>query len=521
MLEQGGRHHGRSLLPAPEDVAGLRERSRVLVAIDLDTDQLALLELLLSGALRPLSGYLDERDSRSVRAHARLASGAFWPITANLHVPAALRSSLEVGSQASLRHPEGMVLAILTVADVVPCDCADANPSVHVGGRLDGLELPPRPSLDLLSIRQPRVEEASGSRPLLGYQTRRTLHRADIEFLADEMERLNADLLLQVLVSHDQQAWNDDVRRAHCCRLALDHLPPGCAAMTMVPDLRIADPALDAVAAGIILCNSGCTHAVVDTPALQASNPREAMREIGIEPVDYARGRRAGEPIDDGELREFLVSDREIPAEFTYPEVLAEIKRWFRPRRERGFTVFFTGLSGAGKSTIASVLMARLLSVDERPVTLLDGDIVRSLLSSGLGFSRADRDLNIARIAYVAAEVTRNGGIAICAPIAPYRRARDEARRSISRYGGFVEVHVSTSLEVAEQRDRKGLYAKARRGQLKGLTGIDDPYEAPEHPEIVIDGAQGSPEEAAALIIGDLESRGYLELHGRRPAASM
>jgi sulfate adenylyltransferase len=191
--------------------------------------------------------------------------------------------------------------------------------------------------------------------------------------------------------------------------------------------------------------------------------------------------------------------------------VVAELRRTHPPRHRQGFTVFFTGLSGAGKSTIANALMVKLMELGGRSVTLLDGDVVRKHLSSELGFSREHRNINILRIGYVASEITKNGGIAICAPIAPYAATRREVREMISAYGGFVEVHVSTSLQTCEERDRKGLYAKARAGIIKEFTGISDPYEIPENPEMVLDTTEATPDETAQRIILKLESLGFIK----------
>ena len=211
------------------------------------------------------------------------------------------------------------------------------------------------------------------------------------------------------------------------------------------------------------------------------------------------------------EFRRRLREGLEIPSWFSYPEVIAELRKSFPPRRDQGFTVFFTGLPSSGKSTIAKVLMAKLMEMGQRPVTLLDGDIVRKNLSSELGFSKEHRDLNILRIGYVASEITKNRGVAICAPIAPYAAIRRQVREKISQYGGFVEVYVATPLEVCEQRDRKGLYAKARAGLIKGFTGIDDPYEAPENPEVLADTTQVTADQAAQQILLHLEKEGYIE----------
>ena len=205
-----------------------------------------------------------------------------------------------------------------------------------------------------------------------------------------------------------------------------------------------------------------------------------------------------------------LRSDLDIPEWFTFPEVLEELRRAYPPRHRQGFTVFLTGLSGSGKSTIARVLLSIFLEMGERPVTLLDGDIVRRHLSSELGFSKEHRDINVRRIGFVASEITKNRGIAICAPIAPYRFSRRQIREMIEQYGGFIEVHVATPLEVCEQRDRKGIYAKARAGLIKGFTGVDDPYEVPERPEVRLDTTEMSPSESAQEIMLELQRQGYI-----------
>jgi sulfate adenylyltransferase len=210
------------------------------------------------------------------------------------------------------------------------------------------------------------------------------------------------------------------------------------------------------------------------------------------------------------ELRERLAAGKELPDWFTFPEVATELRRTHPPRQRQGFTVFFTGLSGSGKSTIANVLLVKLLEMGGRPVTILDGDLVRKHLSSELGFSKEHRDINIRRIGYVASEITKNGGIAICAPIAPYHSVRKEVEEMIAPLGGYVLVHVATPLEVCEKRDRKGMYAKARAGIIKEFTGISDPYEAPENAALEIDTTDKSPEEAAQEIILHLESLGFI-----------
>jgi sulfate adenylyltransferase len=210
------------------------------------------------------------------------------------------------------------------------------------------------------------------------------------------------------------------------------------------------------------------------------------------------------------DIRERIRSGRRIPEWATFKEVVAELKKAYPSPDRQGFTIFLTGLSGAGKSTIAKVLYARFLEIGDRPVTLLDGDIVRRNLSSQLSFSKEDRDTNVRRIGFVAGEITKNRGIAICAPIAPYNGTRTEIRNAIESYGGFIEVHVSTPIKVCETRDRKGMYAKARAGLIKGFTGVDDPYEIPKSPEVRIDTSDLTPDEAAQEILLFLGQKGYI-----------
>jgi sulfate adenylyltransferase len=210
------------------------------------------------------------------------------------------------------------------------------------------------------------------------------------------------------------------------------------------------------------------------------------------------------------DIRERIRSGRRIPEWATFPEVVKELQKAYPPPHKQGVTIFLTGLSGAGKSTIAKILYARFLEIGERPVSLLDGDIVRRNLSGELSFSKEHRDINVRRIGFVASEITKNRGVAICAPIAPYSVTRSQIRSIIEAYGGFIEVHVSTPIDVCEKRDRKGMYAKAKAGLIKGFTGVDDPYEIPESPELRIDTTELTPDEAAKEILLFLGQKGYI-----------
>ena len=256
-----------------------------------------------------------------------------------------------------------------------------------------------------------------------------------------------------------------------------------------------------------------------------------AIRMVPIREMNYSPEREAfmtcdelavqdktGVQFTDRDLRHCLEHNLEVPAWYSYPEVIARLRKVYPPRSKKGVTLFFTGLSGSGKSTLAKIMYAKFIEDGKRPVTLLDGDVVRINLSSELGFSREHRNINVRRIGFVASEITKNGGIALCAPIAPYTAMRREVRDLIEQHGAFIEIHVATSLEVCESRDRKGLYAKARKGIIPEFTGISDPYEVPEKPEIRIDTANKSPMQAAQAIMLYLLSEGYLDLDDEQPA---
>jgi sulfate adenylyltransferase len=340
----------------------------------------------------------------------------------------------------------------------------------------------------------------------------------------------------------------DHYTRVRCYQALMPSYPPGTALLSLLPlAMRLAGPR-EAVWHAIIRRNHGCTHLIVgrdhagpgsDSSGRPFYGPYDAQEllrrhedELGIRMVPFrqmvyapALDRYLAEDevppgtetanISGTEQRRRLQEGRELPPWFTFPAVERELRRSAPPRRDQGLTVFFTGLSGSGKSTIANVLMVKLLERGGRPLTMLDGDLVRKHLSSELGFSKEHRDLNIRRIGYVASEITKNGGLAICAPIAPYDRTRKDVRALIEPVGGFVLVYIATPLEVCEARDRKGLYAKARAGLVKEFTGISDPYEVPDDADLVIDTSDSTPEEAADRVLAHLDRLGYMGPGGR------
>jgi sulfate adenylyltransferase len=409
-----------------------------------------------------------------------------------------------------------------------------------VTGQLEGLELPAHYdfTLDRHTPAQLREEFARrGWRQVVAFQTRNPMHRAHVELTTRAATEARANLLIHPVVGMTKPGDIDHYTRVRVYRKILDHYPQNTAMLSLLPlAMRMAGPK-EALWHAIIRRNHGATHLIVGRDHAGPGGfygPYEAQEllrsheeELGVTMVPfrqmvYVEDRDEYLPEDEvpehsrvlsisgTELRARLSNGREIPEWFSYPEVAEELRRTHPPRHRQGFTVFLTGLSGAGKSTIANVLMVKFLEMGGRPVTLLDGDIVRKELSSELGFSKEHRDLNIRRIGFVAAEITKNGGIAICAPIAPYQHTRQQVRELIEEVGGFVLVHVATPLEVAEERDRKGLYAKARAGLIEDFTGISDPYEEPTDAEVVIDTTALSPEQAAQEILLYLEREGFV-----------
>jgi sulfate adenylyltransferase len=383
---------------------------------------------------------------------------------------------------------------------------------------------------------------------VVAFQTRNPMHRAHQELTLRAARDADAALLIHPVVGMTKPGDVDHYTRVRCYEALLETYPDHLAELSLLPlAMRMGGPR-EALWHAIIRKNFGCTHLIVgrdhagpgsDSTGTPFYGPYDAQElleahtdELGIEmvpfrlmvylpdeqryaPVDEVGEGTATVSISGTELREKLQTGEQIPGWFTFPAVAEELRRTHPPRDRQGFTVFFTGLSGSGKSTIANVLQTRLLELGGRSITFLDGDLVRRHLSSELGFSKEHRDLNIRRIGFVASEVTRHGGIAVCAPIAPYAQTRQDVRDMVERGGGFVLVHVSTPLEVCEERDRKGLYAKAREGIIREFTGISDPYEEPTDAELTIDTTTCSPQEAAARIIGHLTAEGYLTSSGR------
>jgi sulfate adenylyltransferase len=554
------------MLPTDE-AEELRLNARDLPSWDLTERQLCDVELILNGGCSPLEGFVGRADYDAVVDHMRLSDGTLWPIPITLDVTEGLAREVSEGSEIALRDPEGVLIAVMKVSDVWTPDkereaelvfgASDrfhpgidylfntANP-VYLGGLIFGVELPVH--YDFRHLRDTPRElrerfKKLGWHRVVAFQTRNPMHRAHYELTFRAVQMTEANLLIHPAVGMTKPGDIDHYTRIRCYEFMLKRYPEGTAALSLLPlAMRMCGPR-EALWHAIIRKNYGCTHFIVgrdhagpgkNSEGESFHGPYDAQElaaehegELGIQVVPFPEMAYVAEraeyvsldevkegqsvlSISGTEFRRRLREGLEIPEWFSYPDIVEELRRSYPPKHKQGFTLFFTGLPCAGKSTLANAFMAKLIEMGGRPVTLLDGDKVRKQLSSELGFSKEHRDLNIRRIGFVAREITKHGGVAICAPIAPYGETRRKVRQMISEVGGFIEVYVSTPLEVCEARDRKGLYAKARAGEIKEFTGISDPYERPENAELEIDTRDCSPDEAAQMILLKLERLGYI-----------
>jgi len=557
-----------NLIVDPERANDLKKLSKNLQSITLSSRQLSDLELLMNGAFSPLRGFMTGDDYMSVRDTMRLRDGTLWPIPVCLDISEEQSRQLSVGQSVALRDAEGFMVAILTIEDIWAADKSleaervygtqdMSHPGVeylfnnmgthYAGGAIEGIQFPlhfafRRYRHTPLEIRS--LYRKLGWRRIVGFHTRHPLHRAQFEMTLRAMALAGANLLLHPVVGRVRPGDIDTYTRIRCYTAISEKYPPNMMLLSLLPlSMRMAGPR-EALFHAIIRKNYGCTHFIIGRnhaspgsgsdgqPFYDDQSVKELVKSYGDElgisiiafdemvyvpeedahiPLSEVPEGMAVRSLSDDEFHKKLREGKRIPEWFTFPKVAQVLQKAYPPRHKQGVTIFCTGLSGAGKSTIAQILYSRFLEMGGRPVTLLDGDIVRLNLSNELGFSKEHRDINVRRIGFVASEITKNRGIAICAPIAPYSETRRQIRRLIENYGGFVEVYVATPLEVCEGRDRKGLYAKARAGLLKGFTGVDDPYQAPESPEVFIDTTDMTPDEAAQEVLLYLERAGYIK----------
>jgi sulfate adenylyltransferase len=537
--------------PAVTPAAGpaLPDRLADWPACTLGEVQLGDLELLTSGAFAPLRGFMTAADVAAVTEHGMLADGAAWPVPVTLEVPAAMLP--DDADHLVLQDQEGLPLAVLTITERAAVPGTEVT---RVAGPVTALREPEQGPFRHLRRRpdEVRAELAAGrtARPgdaangrageeppgnVLAYATRRPLNMRHIGQLRHYADQLDARLLLLPLVAGPADVVARPEALVRAVLAARQHLPAGTLVVPVPLARRPAGPGADLRAQAIVAAAYGATHLLADaSDAPEAAGAPAGARNGSVAlpgvPIPVIRaGEWAYDPLSevwrplaliepgaeqgeltDSELGAVLDAGTQVPPWFAPQSVARELRRARPPRAERGLVIFFTGLSGSGKSTIARGLAEALAERGDRTVSLLDGDHVRQLLSAGLTFSRADRDLNIARIGYVAAEVARHGGIAICAPIAPYAEARATARKLVTEVGDFLLVYVSTPVEVCAARDRKGLYAKARAGLIKGFTGVSDPYEEPRDADLVLDTSAMTPGQAVSAVLRLLTAGGWL-----------
>ena len=537
-------------------------------SLQLSDRHLCDLELVINGGFDPLIGFMAQIDYDSVVSDMRLSDGSLWPMPITLDVDDKFVSKISNNPKITLRDKEGFILAILTIQDIWKPDLEfeaqsvfgtrdTKHPGVHyllnisnknyIGGKIERVSSPHHYDYQELRHTPDELKSIFKNKnwdKIIAFQTRNPIHRAHFELTTKAMKELDANLLIHPVVGMTKPGDVDHFTRTRCYEHIMKEYPKSTAFLSLLPlAMRMGGPK-EALLHAKVRKNYGCTHLIVGRdhagPGLDSNNepfygPYEAQDilksyqdELGIEMVPFkfmvfipkVETFKAIDDVDQGEeyktlsgteLRQLLDKGKGIPEWFTFRSVAHELELSNPPLTKRGLTIFFTGLSGSGKSTLANGLVTRFLEEGSRPVTLLDGDIVRTNLSSELGFSKEHRSINIKRIGYVASEITKNGGIAICAPIAPYQEDRLYNRKLISKEGGYIEIFVNTPIEKCEERDSKGLYALAREGKIKEFTGVSDPYEEPLDAEIVVNSSGENPEILVKEIYQKIFNMGFIE----------
>lgn len=544
----------------------LQQQLNHLAGWTLTPRQLCDVELLLNGGFSPLSGFLSQSDYDSVICQLRLANGILWPIPVVLDVTEAFAEKVALGQSIALFDVEGMPIALMTVSSLWKPDkrievesvygtqdlnhpgvryIIDQTGDVYVGGELTGLRLPNH--YDFCTLRQTPQQlrnqfSQRGWQRVIAFQTRNPMHRAHYALTLRALRDYEANLLIHP----SDGAAPDDIQhyaRVRCYQSLLQHYPEQTTQFALLPlAMRMAGPR-EALWHGIIRQNYGCTHMIVGRdhagPTFGEAQqsfyrPYEAqelftryqndleLQMIPLQEMVYVAERSEYVPVNEvlphetvqkisgTELRRRFSEDLPIPEWFSFPDVVAQLRDAFPPKYRQGFTVLLTGLPSAGKTTLAHALHWRFMEMGGRRVSVLDGDPMRKILSAELGFSADDREKHMLRMGYVAGEITKHGGIAILALIAPLQQIRRKLRHSITPYGGFIEVYINTPQTVCEERDRKGLYAKARRGLIENFTGVSSAYEVPTTAEVVIDTSLQNPNLCIQEIILKLQHLGYI-----------
>ena len=558
--------HGQTLVSfhlSADKLSEYSELSNNISSLTLSLKQQCDLEMISNGAFSPLSTFNNQKDYEEILLNNKLSNGLVWPIPIVLDVPDQFLKSLDKNEYISLRNTEGFLLAILKVKEFwAPNKKEEANlvfksndpnhPGVdylfnHTNNNYISGELIPiqeNKYFDFTHLRKSPQEvrdffRLNNWKDVIAFQTRNPMHRAHYELTKLAMDEHNSKLLIHPVIGMSKPGDIDHFTRVKCYQHIIKYYPENSVELSLINlAMRMAGPK-EALWHAIIRKNYGCNRIIIGRdhagPGVNAEGkpyyqPYDAQEliaqyqeELEIKMVPFkemvfAKNKKTYLPLDKIEqddpieklsgtqFKELLQQRTEIPTWYSFPEVIHELRKRFPKLHNQGLTVFFTGLSGAGKSTLANAIMYKLMETEDRPITLLDGDIVRQHLSSELGFSKEDRDIHVKRIGYVASEITKHGGVAICAPIAPYSNTRKVVRNMIDEVGSFVEIHVATPLSVCEERDTKGLYKQARAGKILDFTGVSDPYEEPENPEITVDTSDITVEESSALILDKLRS---------------
>jgi sulfate adenylyltransferase len=561
------------LMATDGERAELRAYANTLPSIRISDRAACDLELLATGGFSPLDRFMSQADHQSVLDTMHLADGTLFPMPIPLPVDEEDIARVRIGRDIALRSPGNELLAILNVEEVYEWDHDEVSlrafgtldprhPIVSemyswgkyfVSGPMRVLQLPSH--YDFKSLRFTPAEtrarlETFGHHNVIAFQTRNPLHRVHEELTKRATQERDGVLLLHPSVGMTKPGDVDHFTRVRTYKaLAQRYYDQDRILLSLLPlAMRMGGPR-EAVWHAIIRRNHGANHLIVgrdhagpgnDSSGKPFYGPYDAQQmvekyseELGVTAVPFqmlvylpdedryeevtkiSKDTKTAS-ISGTQVREqYLHNGKQLPEWFTRPEVAEILAETYPPRYRQGVTVWFTGLHNAGKSTTAGVLTT-LLQEYGRNVTLLDGDVVRTHFSEGLGFSKEDRDEHMRRIGYVASEITRHGGIAVCAAVSPYRATRNEVRNMIGQEN-YIEVFVDTPLEVCEQRDTKGLYARARRGEIQGFTGIDDPYEKPQHPEITIGTLNRTPEENAREVLRMLIDKGFVRTDTEAP----
>jgi len=553
-----------NLLVPEEEREDLRVKAASLPRIQLSARNVCDLELLATGGFSPLRSFMNRSDYDRVLEEMRLSSDVLFPLPDTLTVNK--DAGIKLDTEIALADQHNNVLAVMNVEEIFEWErdrearlaygtndlrhplVAEMNSwgDLCVSGQMRVLQLPRYYDFRTLRLSPIEVRErlaTLGRRNVVAFQTRNPLHRAHEELTARAAREIDGALLLHPVVGLTKPGDIDHFTRVRSYQvLAERYYDPNRMMLALLPlAMRMAGPR-EALWHAIIRRNFGANHLIVgrdhaspgrdskDRPFYGPYDAQELVAkhsdEVGVKPMPFSEllyipeedryeestripeGKRTAS-ISGTEVREnYLQRGRALPSWFTRPEVASILAEAHPPRHQQGFCLWFTGLSGAGKSTTAEILTTRLLE-HGRQVTVLDGDVVRTHLSKGLGFSKEDRDTNIRRIGFVAAEIARHGGGVICAAVSPYRATRNECRAMVGS-DRFIEIFVDAPLNVCEERDVKGMYRLAREGKIKNFTGIDDPYDPPHNAEIVIDAVAHSAEENAELILAYLVGQGFV-----------